>query len=104
MCTYFKKETNEVQNLIDDFFLTLTVTGPFYRKDFKWKKIEGAGLISEKTEALCAKFNERAEAATSSYSATGDFLKYIHSVLFAKNHQEIQVKCLVHEFSFTDVF
>ena len=46
-------------------------------------------------------FHQRAEAATSSYSATGDFLQYIHSLLVTKNHQII---CLVHEFSFTDVF
>ena len=36
-----------------------------------------AGLISEE-KALCAELNERAEAATSSYSATGDFLQYIY--------------------------
>ena len=38
------------------FFLTLTVRGPFRRTDFKWKK------------ALYVELNERAEAATSSYS------------------------------------
>ena len=64
----------------------------------------GTGLISEETEALCAELNERPEAATSSYSATGDFLQYIYSVLVAKNHQEIRFRCLVHEFFFTDVF
>ena len=53
------------------FFLTLTVRGHFHRKDFKWKIYGGKGLISEKTEALYKKLNERAEAATSSYSATG---------------------------------
>ena len=55
------------------FFLTLTVRGPFHRKDFKWKKYGGTGLISEKTEALYAELNERAEAAISSYSAPDDF-------------------------------
>ena len=39
----------------------------------------GTMLISEKTEALYAELNKRAEAATSSYSATGDFLQYIYS-------------------------
>ena len=34
-----------------------------------------AGLISEKTEILNAKLNEKAEAATGSYSVTGDFLQ-----------------------------
>ena len=56
-----------------NFFLTLTDYG-------------GTGLISEKTEALYAELNERAEAATSSYSATGAFLQYIYSVLVAKNN------------------
>ena len=44
------------------------------------------------------------EAATSSYSATDDLLRYIYSVLVAKNHQNTQSRCLVHEFSFTDIF
>ena len=37
------------------------------------KKYGGTGLISQKTEAFHAELNEIAEAATSSYSATGDF-------------------------------
>ena len=49
------------------------------------KKYGGTGLISEKTEALYVELNERAEAATSSYSAPSDFLQYIYSVLVAKN-------------------
>ena len=44
------------------------------------KKYGGTGLISEKTEALYAGLNERGEAATSSYSVTGDFLQYIYSL------------------------
>ena len=90
MCTYFKIETDVVQNLIIlymIFFLTLTERGLFHRKDFKWKKIGGMGLISEKTEALYAELNKSAEAATSSYSATGNFLQYICAVLVINNHQ-----------------
>ena len=68
------------------------------------KKYGGAGLVSEKTEALYAELNERVEEATSSYSATSEFLQYIYSVLVAKNHQKIRSRCLVHEFSFTDIF
>ena len=68
------------------------------------KKYGGTGLVSEKTEALYAELNERVEAATSSYSATGEFLQYIYSVLVAKNHQKIRSRCLVHEFSFIDIF
>ena len=68
---YFNTETDAAQNLINDFFLTLTVRGPFYRKDFKWKKIGGYGAnFSKKTEVLYAEINERAEAATGSYSVT----------------------------------
>ena len=86
------------------FFLTLTVRGPFHRKDFKWKKYGGTGLISEKTEVLYTDLNERAEAASGSYSGTGDSLQYIYSVSVSKNHRNIQSRCLVHEFSFTDIF
>ena len=35
MVTYFKTKSDEGQNLIDDFFLTLAVKGPFHTKDFK---------------------------------------------------------------------
>ena len=86
------------------FFLTLTVRGPFHRKDFKRKKIGNTGSVSEKTEALYAELNKTAESATSSYSVTGDFLQYIYPVPVAKNHQNIRSRCLVHEFSFTDPF
>ena len=60
----------------------MTVRGPFHKKDFRWKKkYEGMGLISEKTEVLYIELNERAEAATSSYSGTGNSLytAYIYS-------------------------
>ena len=50
------------------------------------KKCGGTGLLSEKMGALHAELNERAEAATSSYSAAIDFLQYIYSVLVTKNH------------------
>ena len=42
------------------------------------------GLLSEEAEALHEELNERAETATSSYSAVVDFLQYIYSVLVAK--------------------
>ena len=54
------------------------------------KKDVGTGLISEKTEALCAELNKRGEAVISNYSATGDFLQYIYSVLVAKNYQKLR--------------
>ena len=42
------------------------------------KKYGGAGLVSEKTEALYAELNKTVEAATSSYFATGEFVRYIY--------------------------
>ena len=86
------------------FFLTLTVRGPLYWKDFQWKNIGVWGYFLKKTEVLYAELKERAEAATSSYSAAGDILQDIYSVIMAKNHQKIRSRCLVHEFSFKDVF
>ena len=74
MCTYFKSETDLSQNLIHDFFFqSLTVGGPFHGKDFIGGKYGWTGLLSVKTELLYKKLNERVEAATSSYSETGDF-------------------------------
>ena len=72
------------------FFLTLVVRGPFHRKDFEWKKYGSTGLISEKAEVLYADLNERAEAVTSSYSVTGDSLRYIYSLPVTKNHRNIR--------------
>ena len=86
MCTYFKTETDVAQNLIDDFFLTLTVRRPSIGRILSEKKYGVTGLLSEKTEPLHAEINGRAEAATSSYSAAVDFLQYIYSALVAKNH------------------
>ena len=87
------------------FFLTFTFRGPFHRKDFEWKKIWGYGVsFWKKTEALYEKLNERTEAADDSYSVTGDFLQYIYSVPVTKNRQSNRSRCLVHDFSFTDIF
>ena len=86
MCTYFKTETDVAQNLIDYFFLTLTVRRPFHRKDFKWRGNGSMELLSEETEALHAELSKRAEAATSIYSTAADFLQCICLVLVAKYH------------------
>ena len=94
-------ENDVVQNLIDDFFLTLTVEDLSIGRILSEGNYWGTGLVSEKMEALYAEPNERVETATSMYSETGDFLQYIYSVLVAKNHQKIWSRCLVHEFSFT---
>ena len=70
------------------------------------KNIGDKGLISEKKrgQVLYAVLNEGAQAATGSYSITGDSLQYIYSLPVTKNHWNIQSRCLVHEFSFTDIF
>ena len=52
-------------------------------------------------DILYAKLDKRAEAATGSYSVKGNSLQYIYSVPVSKNHQNIQSRCLVYEFSFT---
>ena len=105
MDTYFETETDVNQNLIDDFLIvTLTVTGLSIGRVLNEKRGGGTGLLSEKKEVLYAEFNERAEAATSSYSATSNILQYIYSVFLAKSGQKNQSKCLVHKFSFTDIF
>ena len=68
------------------------------------KKFGGTGLISEKTEVLHAELNERAEAAIGSYSVTGDSSQYIYSLPVSKNHRNIRSRCLIHAFSFTNIF
>ena len=67
------------------------------------KKNMGVQSISEKTEAFYVEFNKRAKAATSSYSAPGNFSQYIYSLLVAKNQNKNRSRCLVHEFSITDI-
>ena len=81
---YFETETDIAQNLIDYFFLTLTVRRPFHKKNFKWRGYGSTGLCSEETEALHAELNERAKAATSIYYAV--ILQYIYLLLVAKYH------------------
>ena len=44
MCTYLNIENDVAQNLIDVFFLILTVTGTFHRKVLKFKSIWGYGV------------------------------------------------------------
>ena len=57
------------------------------------KKHGDTGQLSEKAEALHVELNERAEAATSSYSTPGDFSQYIYSVLVTKNQKKIRSRC-----------
>ena len=75
-------------------------------RTIQWgKKYRGYEVSFWKSRSFVyAELKETVEATTSSYSATGEFLRYIYSVLVAKNHQKIRSRCLVHEFSFTDIF
>ena len=75
----------------------------FIGKILSEPKYGGTGFIPEKTEALYIELYERAGAATSSYSTAGNFSQYIYSLLVAKNQKKIRSRCLVHEFSFTDI-
>ena len=54
-------------------------------------------------EALYAELNERAEAATRSFSVAGDILQYIYPLPVTKNHENIRPRFLVREFFFTDI-
>ena len=73
----------------DQQFFSLTVRGPFHRKDFKLKKI----LIEKVEKELPLLIMEQLI-----------FYIYIYTVLVVKNHQKIQSRCLVQEFFFTNVF
>ena len=56
------------------------------------EKTGGMELMSEKTEPLWAELNERAEAATSSYSTTCNVLSCTYSVSLAKKSSEVTIK------------
>ena len=63
----------------------------------------GTGLIPEKKEVLYSELNEKAGAATSSYSATSNFLQYIYSVLVAKNHQGVSLMNFLSQIFVNDI-
>ena len=86
MCACFKVESNVAQNLINKFFSKFDCQKTLSWKGFYVEKSMGTGLLSEKTDILHVKLNERAEGANSSFSATVDFLQYIYLVLAATNH------------------
>ena len=67
MCTYFKTESEEHS---------------IGRSLNEKKKNGGTGLVSEKPEPFYAELNERVEAASSSYSATGEFLQIFFTDIF----------------------
>ena len=70
ICMYFKTKFDVAQNLINKFFFQLWLSEDFsIGKIFSEKTYGGMGLISEKTEALYAELNERAEAATNNFSS-----------------------------------
>ena len=66
------------------FFFKLWLSKDLYiGKILSRKKYVGPSLISVKIEALYLELSKRAESATSSYYAMGDFLQYIYSVFVA---------------------
>ena len=101
MCTYFNTKTDVVQNLSDDFFSNFDLS---IRRILSEKNMGVWDECLKKADVLYAEINERAEAAPGSYSVTGYSLQYIYSVLVTKNHQKIQSRYLVHEFSLTYIF
>ena len=85
MCTYFNTKTDAAQNLIDYFLSNFDCHRIFPKERILSEKtLGGTGLISEKTEVSHAELNKRAEAATGSYSVTGDFLQYIYLYLWLR--------------------
>ena len=54
----FKAKSHVAKHLIDIFFLTLTVRGPFHKEDFKLKKYGSTGLISEKWKLCMQNFKK----------------------------------------------
>ena len=103
--------------LINEFslnFLELFIIGKYVKIKFQnWglsyyffssrdQKVKN--ITKFETEFLKVELNKRTKAATSGYSTVGNFLQCIYSTLVAKNHQKFWSRCLVHEFSFTDIF
>ena len=66
-----------------DHLLGVIILGVYAKGWPKCARISGLKLMQ--TEALHAELNERAEAASESYSAEVDFLQYIYLMLVAKN-------------------
>ena len=86
------------------FFLILTVRGTFHNKDFKWKKNRGTKLISEKKKFCKPNLTKEQKQSPMTTSQQTIFLPCIYSVLVPKNPQKFRLRCLVQEFSFTDIF
>ena len=86
-----------------NFFSYFDCQRTFPQEKFWVKKIWGYMVNFWENEAFYVERHERAEAATSSYSAPGNFSQYVYSVFVAKNQKKIQSACLVHKFFFTDI-
>ena len=71
------------------------------------KKYSSTGLLSEKAEDLYAEFNETAEAAISSYSATGYFLICLILSLWLRiirrSYQGVQFIDFLSQIFFNDI-
>ena len=65
------------------------------------KKCGGTGLTSKKVETLETELNERAKQPSAVNPQEAIFFQCMNSVLV---DQKFQSRCLVHKFSFTDIF
>ena len=96
MCTYFKTETDVAQNLIDDFFLNLTVSGPFIGTILSEKKCRGMGLIPKKPKFCKQNLTKERKPSPVVILEHAIFYNVFISVLAAKNHKKFRTRCLVH--------
>ena len=89
-----------------DYLLNLFNLGVMQKDDLNVNVFQNRnwGPLASKAIARLLSEKKYGSAATSSYSATGEFLRYIYSVLVAKNHQKSRSRCLTFEFFFTDIF
>ena len=94
--SYFKTENDVVQNLIDDFFLTLTVIGPFHRKDFKWKKIWGYEVNFCKNGSFACEFTKEQKQPPVVIQQQPVFYKIFILELLTKNHWKIRFWIFLH--------
>ena len=102
-CARISKQTDVTQNLIDDFFLTLIVRRSFHRKDFLVKKNAGVrGYFLEKRK-LCMQ-NLTKERKKPPVVILQQLIFYNIFIRCLRVKIKIRSTCLVHEFSFTDIF
>ena len=81
------------------FLLILIVKRPFHRKHFK-QKIWGY-WVNFKKMSYTSWTKRKSRSSHQLLSCNTPF--FTTYLFYAKNHQKYQSRCLVHEFSFTDI-